>query len=161
MSQHTYNTTSTYPKRNTKRNLLAAACVIVIGAILAVIALFFMSDSSSASPGVRLVPVDSGISECKQIAKNATSNKNEDTSKAMTKTDLASKTAPFTQSKYSDIRLAGTAMVATLYKIDNQGDDATIDLGTSMVTLTTLEVKYAALQSACAAHGVSLPDLDS
>lgn len=100
---------------------------------------------------------DSGVAACEQMAVNAKDGKKSDKKTLMTEAQYKEKRAPFENSKYADIKVAGTNLVETIYKADHAQLDDT--LGSSIVLLTTVQTQYGALQTACAAHGVDLPSL--
>jgi hypothetical protein len=130
-------------KRNRIVNIIAMSIILVIA--IAAGALFFMSDSST----------DSGITACQEMKKNAESGKK--SSGKMTDAQRKEKREPFENSQYPDIRVAGTNLVDSVYEMDQKKDSD--NLGDALATLTTIRTQYAALQTACSAHGVDLPNL--
>lgn len=132
-------------KKNRMVNIIAMSIVLVV--LIAGGALFFMNDSST----------DSGITACQEMKKNAESGKKSTSSGKMTDAQRKEKRAPFENSQYADIRVAGTNLVDSLYQMDQKKDAD--NLGDALVTLTTIRTQYAALQTACSAHGVELPNL--
>lgn len=106
-----------------------------------------------------IVATDSGVAACEQMANNAKAPKSSGPISKMTEAQHQEKRAPFANSQYADIKVAGTNVVDTIYKADQMGDDT--DLGTIMMTATQLQAQWAQLQIACSSHGVELPNLNS
>lgn len=123
-------------------------------ALASVVALFVVGIGVMSFAGE--VGKDPGVSACQEMKANAESGKKSSGAK-MTETQYKAKRAPFEKSSYNDLKTAGTNLVDTVYQMDQKGDDA--DLAETMVMLTALQSQYTALQTACGAHGVSLPNL--
>lgn len=137
--------------RKIKRNIAGGVILLLILAVVTTGAFLILSalDKSGA------VATDSGVSACKAMAENV--GKNSD-SQEWGEPEYQAARMPFESSKHADLKVAGTNLIDTVYKVQKQNlDDA--DLGTAMVTLQTLQTQWAALQTACANHGQTLPPM--
>lgn len=127
--------------------------LIVIGAVV----IFLLIAGSLAVFGMPgKAQQDSGITACQEIKANAESGKKSSGAK-MTEEQYKAKRAPFENSEFADLKVAGTNLVDSIYQMDQKKDDG--NLTNALVTLHTIQNQYAALQTACANHGVDLPNL--
>lgn len=102
------------------------------------------------------VKEDSGVTACKTISKNMVEKKSSD-SKPMTEADYNRIREPFENSKYTDIKVAGTNIVDTVYQADTQPDPNNI--GGAIILMGTLQGQWGQLQVACSKRGVDVPQL--
>jgi hypothetical protein len=130
----------------TKVISLLAALIIV-----ALIGVVFLSNSSSAS-------ADSGVTACSQMAERQKAG-TKSTSKTMDEASYHKARQPFEDTKFVDLKTAGTDFVDAVY--DGQKALAADDtpLQSSMGVITKVSLKYSSLQLACSNHGVQLADL--
>lgn len=130
-----------------------AAVVTIFAVVLSMFLLGAMLYHTSGNPLAK----DSGITACEDMAANVKAGKKSSSSAKMTELQRDQKLLPFQNSQYPDIKVAGGNLVETIYKADHmQTDDG---IASSIVLLTTIQTQYAALQTACANHGVNLPPL--
>lgn len=132
------------------RLILAIALVVALVMVLAGLGIYKVLHSYSASS-------DSGVAACKTMAENAKKPKS-DNNKTWTEDDYHKARKPFEDSRYTDIKVAGTNLVDTIYAMDKKSKDDT-DLGGAMAMLTTINQQWSALQVACGNSGVELPGL--
>lgn len=100
---------------------------------------------------------DSGVTACKTLAKNV-QDKKSGSDNPMTKAQYEKARTPFENSSYSDIRVAGTNVISTVYKADSKKiQDG--DIGHAIALMNVLETQWGALQTACGNHGVTVPAL--
>lgn len=137
-------------KKRLKRFVTLAVVVFLAAVALTVGALLLTDKVASAK--------DPGIGACEQMAANAKAEQKHNSYAKMTDAQRVEKRTPFANSKYADIKVAGTNLVDTLYELD-QKENA--DLGDALVIMATVRTQYAALQTACGAHGVELANLPS
>lgn len=140
--------------RKIKRNVAGGVVLAILLAVITTGAFLILSalDKSGA------VATDSGVSACKAMAD--TVGKNSDSQEKWGEPEYQAARMPFESSKHADLKVAGTNLIDTVYKVQNQNlDDA--DFGEAMVTLQTLQTQWAALQTACANHGQTLPALST
>jgi hypothetical protein len=141
--------------RSKKRKYIYVAVLIVIGLVIGIgthVLSSYLADRSAST-------MDSGVAACSQMAENAgKSGTKANVGTKMTEAQYKEKRAPFENSKYSDIKVAGTNIIDTIYKLDREGEG---DLGTALITLTTLQNQWSQLQVACETHGVTIPSLTS
>lgn len=102
---------------------------------------------------------DSGIKGCEQIAakKNPVKGDNSTSSK-MTATEYKSIRDIFNNSRYDDLRQAGTKFIDLLWQISNMPEDAGF---AALGLIGPLYADYGALSGACANRGVVIPPLPS
>jgi hypothetical protein len=134
---------------------LKRTALVVGGLILLAVALILAS-----GPAVKRVKsettTDSGVSACKTMADNM-AKKQTASSKKMTEASYKKIRAPFENSKYADIKVAGMNIVDTIYQADTQPDPDNI--GGAMILMGTLQGQWGQLQTACMNHGVTVPAL--
>jgi hypothetical protein len=101
---------------------------------------------------------DSGIKGCQGIAANAASPKASGSKKTtpMTEEDYRKNRKIYEDSKYADLKAAGTSVIDTVY---DMSQDTGQDYSGSMADLYTLRDHWASLKRACANHGVTIPSL--
>ncbi|HEY2793709.1 MAG TPA: hypothetical protein VGJ28_15200 [Micromonosporaceae bacterium] len=100
---------------------------------------------------------DGGVNECKTLATSIkTGNGAPTSSGTFDEKAYHALRDPFNDSRYSDLRTAGTRLADEIWQLAGNGRQPTIsDLG----TLAQVEATYGDLVSACANHGVTLPPL--
>lgn len=130
----------TQPRRNPP--MLGMVILIVVSTLVLVgvgVAIFAHPFSHS----------DSGVTACQQLGHNTT------------KVGYETARKKWSDSKYQDLRTAGTAVVDTAHKMDGESDQTNNeDLNASLTDLATLKTQWAALQTACKNHGVpNVPDI--
>jgi anthranilate/para-aminobenzoate synthase component II len=102
-------------------------------------------------------PEDTGIKACQTVATNANSGHKSDSS-TMTEESFQTAKQPWQNSRYSDLKVAGTSVITTIYQMTKDANgDAT--LAVELVDLSTLRTQWASLQTACSNHGVAIPAL--
>jgi hypothetical protein len=129
---------------------------LVLGSIIAILLGVVVVIALRASQ----TSVDSGVSACKSMSSSVKSgDTSDDSNTPMTEASYKKARKVWEQSKFAELRTAGTTIVDDIYKLDQQssGDDAT--LGDAMTTLIVLRTDWASLQAACGKHGVVLPGL--
>lgn len=135
---------------------------LVIGSFLVLVGLVALLISAISGTGpASAVTADSGVAACKAMANNMTKSKDTSNTK-MTKAKYNEARKPFEKSRHSDIKVAGTNLLATIYKADQMPQDDT-DLGKqfgdAMVLMSAVQTNWSALQVACGNHGVTVPAL--
>lgn len=141
---------------------IAAFCIGVAG-VVGGVAFFGGSASKGAatvSKVTNVVVPDSGVQQCKDIAKNVSSGKTASNDSETTMAEYEAKKKPFQDSRYADIRVAGTNLITLFEQMDklskSDDDDA---WGAGLVALGQLSSNWTALQTACSNHGVTVPPL--
>jgi hypothetical protein len=99
---------------------------------------------------------DSGVTACKNMAKEANNRVTGDT-KPLSKEDALVAKTPFLTSKHDDIRHAGTTIIDTIYNANVAVEKG--DLGSSLTLLSDIQSQWGELRLACANHGVKVPPL--
>lgn len=144
-------------KTRRNRHIVSALIAFVVTAV-AVFGIFSVFNAVLWSS----VQKDSGIAACEDMAKRASdSASGEKTTETMTEAQYKDARAPFENSKYPELKIAGMNMVDTIKDASDTLNKNDADLATAMLVLTNLKTDWAALQTACAAHGVTLPQLDT
>lgn len=137
--------------RKIKRNIAGGLVLLAIFAVMfggvVLLSKAFGSDS---------VSTDSGVSACKKMAENV--GKNDGENEVWGEAEYQAARMPFESSKHADIKVAGSNIVDTIWQMEKQSRSEQ-DLGGALVTLTTVQTQWAALQTACANHGVTVPPL--
>lgn len=124
---------------------IAAAVFIMLSISIAVARHF---DSAKADPGVQA---------CQKLADNI--NHPKDSSKgSWTEDDYHKNRKPFEDTKYDDLKAAGTTIVDTIYGMSKH-DDSNDTFNDSLNTISTIHTQWSALQLACAKAGVDVPAL--
>lgn len=136
--------------RKIKRNIAGGLVLLFIFGIMFGGVILISKAFGSASGST-----DSGVAACKRMAENVgKSNKNE----TWGEPEYHAARMPFESSSHADIKVAGTNIVDTIWQMEKQSKDEE-NLGGALVTLTTVQTQWAALQTACANHGVTVPPL--
>jgi hypothetical protein len=101
---------------------------------------------------------DSGVQACQAIADKAAhpSPAASKKSGAMSDDSYKKNRAVYENSKYADLKAAGTAVIDVVYGMSK---DTGTDYSSSMANLYALKDHWASLQRACANHGVQIPSL--
>jgi len=88
-------------------------------------------------------------------------NPKPENNKHWTEDDYHKARKPFENSKYPDLKVAGTNIVDSIYKMDQDSLKSSDDpsLSDSLGMLSTINTQWSALQVACAKAGVDLPGL--
>lgn len=154
MSETIY-TSNNFPvqKNHNKRNILILVGIflILVAGVLIPLSMKTASDASTIIQGT-----DSGVAACKQIAVNMKSTVSTPDDK-MTPAVRDSKKSPFVHSRYADLKVAGSNVIDTVYRMDNSAD--TNSLGGGLADLTLVVNAWSSLQVACANHGADIPAL--
>ncbi|MFB9449762.1 hypothetical protein Dvina_01445 [Dactylosporangium vinaceum] len=111
---------------------------------------------------------DSGVAACEQIRDSAAASKaSPEPSPKATKSAAESLKAyqafrkQFADSRYDDLRTAGTEVLDLIFQLSDSGKDSTSDgdAGLAFVAAGQLVQKWATLAGACGNHGVTIPKL--
>lgn len=108
--------------------------------------------------------VDSGVAACQGIADKALnpqsptpkSSASKSTSTPMSEDSYRKNRAVYENSRYSDLKVAGTAVIDIVYDMSNGTGK---DVSSNLANYNTLKDNWAALQRACANHDVKIPSL--
>jgi hypothetical protein len=146
LPKHSY----TKPEKNWKNKM---AFVYAISALTVV---FGFLAFTVFVPVAKSIAKDSGVSACETMQKNVEDNV-KSTSGKMTLEQRDKARKPFQDSRYPDLRVAGTNLVDSLYDVDQKIDSA--DLGQTMAMAALIRSDFTTLQTACSAHGVNVPAL--
>lgn len=132
-----------------KKQTIALLVLAILGlaGILAAAAIAF-------TPG-HFTAKDTGVTACKTMADNMAKKKTN--TKKMTEASYRKARAPFENSKFADIKVAGQNILDTVYQADTQPDPDNI--GGAMILLGSLQAQWGQLQTACANHGVTVGPL--
>ena len=145
----------------TPRKSKKALVIMLVLAVLGIGAgMFLVYNGSKGGPhtvSVNGQSVDSGIAGCKAIASMQQNNDKSNNNDAWTEKEYKGFRKPFEQSKYKDVKTAGTLLVDTLYQASKLKDD---DFGGALAMLGALQTQWIGFQNACGAHGVKIQDLD-
>jgi hypothetical protein len=154
MSEHYYQERQTRSlKSKILRNIAGGAIILAVIAAILFPALYF-SGALANTP----IAKDSGVSACEKMAENAGKKNVKGGGGKWGEPEYRAARMPFESSEHADIKVAGGNMVDTIYNLEKQGDNED-DLGGALVTLSTIQTQWAALQTACANHGVDVPAL--
>jgi hypothetical protein len=106
---------------------------------------------------------DSGVAACKTMASNMKKTDNIKSDGPMTASKYHQIRKPFEKSKHSDVRVAGTNIVDTIYNgskdLQTDSGDPGKSLGKAFALMGTLQAQWGQLQTACGNHGVTVPAL--
>lgn len=143
------------PVFNSRNNLIG----IIVLLIVALAGVFVVGTVASKSATKH----DSGVMACQKMADSAKSGDTaNDSNTPMTADQFAKAKEPWEKSGFADLRMAGVQVVTTIYAIDQASstseDDE--DLADVMGQMVALQTRWAALQQACGAHGVQIPDIN-
>jgi hypothetical protein len=136
-----------------RRNVAGGISIVLIFSVMFAI-VFSLYNVFRGSDDVGL---DSGVVACQKIIENAEDGRSA-VAKDMTEADYKKAREPYQNSKYADLKTAGTTMIETVYMAQNNPDDSfkgSVDL------LTNIRTNWIILQSACGRHGVNIPSLPS
>lgn len=130
--------------------------MIVVGGVIAILAVVTLSVKALDEE----VFVDSGVSACQQMVENMQKPKTDVEPSKMTEAEYKERRGSFERSNYADLRAAGTSFVDTVYNASNTPEDSD-NFGGALLLLTTLNVQFTALKTACGNYGVELPALQT
>lgn len=142
-------TDSQTPKKTAPILILFISVCFIAAAVIA--GVLFLNDNGG------VIGTDSGVAACEQMAANVNDNAKPVSNVKMTEVQYQEKLAPFQNSKYSDIKVAGTNIMETVYQADQQRDS--LDFGGALALQATLQTQWTQLQVACGTHGVTIPSL--
>jgi hypothetical protein len=148
--------------KETRNKIIAALVGLALGLTVIFGGISIMKSVSHDAKTVAAA-TDSGVQACSNMVKNA-NKPDSGSSSAMTQADFDKAVKPFKESRYADIKTAGVNLVTTIYNMDkaSQTDtDDSADLSGAMGGLMQVTTYYAQLQTACSAHGVDIPPLNS
>lgn len=128
--------------------IVGVACILVGGGIFAM--LYF----SNVGPFK-----DSGLAMCESIRDGQDAGSASDSDSPLTEAEYLELRAQFANSRYADIRDAGTRFVDLVWQLSSVDDDDS--LGAALLFAGQIMEAYSALSGACAAHGVVIPPLSA